>query len=311
MNGTRVFCFFALLAMGMCWSVPVHAEAIPVGSSSLIDTIDYSDTYTLTDNGGLVDRQNGSYPLSLCDYPANGTPGEGLAVEYHNGNTPRVWPDSKWSINYDSTIVAGDPASPFPGGSGGGSATGMTQTGVGTGSWTDWGIEYGVRDEFVVQYDATQSEDRIDIGIGSVLNDIFNAANLTVFIRLDNNPNFAEVSLFNAAVGEINTGLVSPIQNAYEWHNYAARFDTVGRKVEIFVDEVSLGVVDVDSVGSGAMVGVPMSNDVVNVGFSHYQSDGWLMWTDNFQVGVPVPEPGIVTLLLGALLGLVACRRMR
>lgn len=72
---------------------------------------------------------------------------------------------------------------------------------------------------------------------------------------------------------------------------------------------MSLGVIDVGTVAGGAFSGALMSNAVVNLGFSHYGTDGDRMWTDNFQVGEPVPEPGLIALALSGFLAMMAVRR--
>ncbi|MBN1909435.1 MAG: PEP-CTERM sorting domain-containing protein [Pirellulales bacterium] len=279
----------ALVALSGLAALLIIASAatagVTVGLSSLIKVLDYSDTFTSYDNGGLEDRDGiGGFNLGSVDYPADGTLGEGLALENTYGKPAQSWSDWKWSLNQDSTALDG--ATVYPGGSGSGSDTGMTQSG-GAGVFTDWGIQYDLRDRFVVQFDATQTQDRVDIGIGDVVDDIWDASNLFVFFRVAYHISYPEIGLFSAGVGEVNTGLSSPIIYAEEWHNYAALFDIPERTIEVFVDETSIGVIDLDTVGDGAFTGVAMSNNVVNVGYSNFSSAGDRFWSDNFQVGSP------------------------
>lgn len=265
-------------------AAPASAAGVAVGSSSLIKTLDYSDTFTAYDFGGLADRDgNNGWNPGAVDYPANGTPGEGLAVENCHGNPQRYWPDWKWSNTRDENVING--VSLYPGNSGAGSETGITQTGGNFGD--DWGFEYGLRNRFIVQYDAVQSEDRVDIVIGAAVGTIWEASNLALFMRPFGSPTFPEIGLYNTEVGEINTGLSSPVMYAREWHNYAALFDITARTIEVFIDETSIGVIDINTVGGGALAAVTMSNAVVNVGYSQYATPGDRMWTDNFQIGSP------------------------
>lgn len=304
MRFTRLLFLIGVVALAACMAWPAQAGSVPVGSSTLIGTLDYSDTYTITSQGGLQDRPDGVYGLSVTDSPENGIVGEGQWVENCYGNTPRMWTDWIWSINTDTSVILGDLSSPYPGNSGGGSATGVTQCG----SWTDWGIEYGVRDRYVVQFDSVQCWDRIDIGTGFA-RDTLGAGNFTVFFRPSNGTSLPQIGLYHPNWGEFDTGLASTT-TAYAWHNYAALFDVTARTIEVFVDENSLGVIDIDTIGGGVLAAEPFVNDAVNVGVCHYAAEGgWLNWSDNFQVGAPVPEPCLVGLWLSAIATLAMVRR--
>jgi len=269
---------------------------VPVGSSSLIKVLDYSDTFTGTDFGGLMDRDAmGGFPLSAVDYhgagvPGNGIPGEGLAVENCYGNPARSWSDWVWSIARDDTVSPGGTWG-YPGGSGAGTDTGMTQTG---GYWGDWGIEYGLRDRFVVQFDAVQSTDRVDIIFGGVRDNLFNPSNIGIFFRTTGTTTVAEVGVYNVTVGEYPTDLQSGIMYANEWHNYAALVDVPARSIEVFIDEVSRGEIRLDDIINPntlerPFAGIALSGAAVSVGYC--TSDGDRFWSDNFQVGSPDP-PG-------------------
>jgi hypothetical protein len=275
-----VSCSVALVALGVSW---VRAAGVRVGSSTLIKVVDYSDSFTTTDNLGLPDRDGlGGYPLGTIDYPVNGTPGEGLAVENCHGHSQLYWNDERFSIATDATALSSSQM-PYYGGSGAGSDTGMSQRG----GWHfgDEGIPYGIRDRFVIQCDAVQSLDRMNLIFGGVRDWMWDASNLAVFIRTTGQPTFPEIGVINPtnAAGEINTGCTSGIAYSGEWHNYAALVDMTARTVEVFIDEVSRGVIDLDTVGGGALAGVTLSNAYVNVGW--YGGDRF--WMDNFQVGSP------------------------
>ncbi|MBN1909434.1 MAG: PEP-CTERM sorting domain-containing protein [Pirellulales bacterium] len=310
MRFARLQCLIGLTALSAFFAgSTVLAGGVAVGDSSLIGTLDYSDTFTAYDFGGLEDRDGlGGFNMGIVDYPADGMPGEGLAVESNYGNPLRVWSDWKWSLNLETNALNG--VTPFPGPSGAGTDTGMTQSGFSAGVYYDWGIEYGLRDRFVLQWDATQTHDRIDLCAGVERDNIFAAGSVSVFIRPSGNSIYPEVGLYSPLVGEVDTGLASPTQGG-QWYNYAALFDLPNRTIEVFVDEVSLGVINVNTVGGGAFVQVEMNNDVVNVGFSSFNTNDDRIWTDNFQVGAVVPEPGTIALLLGGLAALVAVSRKR
>jgi hypothetical protein len=279
------------------------AESVPVGSSSLIDTLDYSDTFTAYEFGGLEDRDGlNGFNLGAVDNPADGVPGEGLAVENCHGNPARAWSDWKFSISKDANPING--ASVYPGGSGGGSATGMTQTG---GSWSDWGIDYGLRRRFVVQYDAVQVHDRVDISIGSVRDNIFVNDGLSVFFRPTGGAP-CEIGIFSlGAGGEHDSGAASGV-SAMTWHNYAVMYDLDARTIEPFIDEASRGVIDLNTFAGGDFASLNLTNAAVNVGF--YDGPD-RFWTDNFQIGGWVPEPCTVAMLLGGLMPLLAFRQTK
>jgi len=278
-----------LVAVAMC-AAPLgsaRAGGVTVGSSSLIGTLDYSDTFTIGPASPIVARQ--TYPVQTFPLPAGVD-----VVEDNHGNPARSWGTSNWSIATDAANSPGGVG--YPGGSGAGSATGMTQTGAGA---SDWGIQYGLRNDFVVQTDFVQTSDRIDITIGGVIGNVFDSTNLSVFFRHTNHPSYPEIGLFNVGVGEQDAGLSSGIARAGEWHNYAARFMIDTRQIEVFVDEGSLGVIDLDTVAGGVFAPLALSNATVGVGYS----GGDRGWSDNFQVGGPLDIPEPVTL---AMLGLAA-----
>jgi hypothetical protein len=260
----------------------VHAGT-PVGSSSLIGALDYSDTFTLSLNGGIAGRPDNVYPVNA----------PGISLENSYGSPARSWQNALWSLNTDLSIF---PGSGYPGGSGSGSATGMTQTG---GGW-DGSFLYGLRSSFVVQFDSVQAIDRVDIFTGSTGNI---AGGMAIFFRNPGNPGgHPEIGIYNGAA-EFNTGFNSGIAAPGQWHNYAVRF--APSELEFYVDQVSRGVLNLNTFNGGSFLGY--SNQWVGVGNTGSTVDAGfpISWSDNFQAGAAVPEPAGAALLLagGALLG--------
>jgi hypothetical protein len=282
---------FIALAVALVGVMNQANAQVTVGSSTLIDTLDYSDTFTITSQGGNAGRPGGGA------FPVNSP---GINVENNHGNPAMAWTNSLWSIAEDATV--NDPAAVFSG-SLAGSATGMTQTGGGV----DYGIEYGLRSEFVVQFDAFQSPDRIDITANATRNAIATAGNgLSVFFRTDGH-GLPEIGLYNG-LSEIDSGLESPILSINDWHNYAVRFDLADSEVEVFVDQVSLGIVDLSTLNGGTHDTI--NNAAVSVGGT--ATSGARFWSDNFQVGAfaepaAVPEPSSIALWSVALAATIGC----
>ncbi len=267
-------------------SAPLTPAAISVGSSSLINALDYSDTYTLTGNGGAVGRPDNVYPVNS----------PGINVENNYSNPARSWQNSLWSLNTDASTF---PGSSYPGGSGAGSATGITQTG---GGW-DGSFNYGLRSTFTVQFDSVQAIDRVNVFTGST-GSIFGG--MTIFFRTTAHPSFPEIGIFNGAT-ELNTGITSGIPLAGAWHNYAVKFSPT--LLEFYVDEVSRGTLNLTTFNGGSFLGY--SNAFVGMGNTgSTTSAGFpISWSDNFQVGGAIPEPG--SALLAGLAGLGLLRRRR
>ena len=253
--------------------------AIPVGSSSLISSLDYSDTFTLTEHGGNPGRLANVFPV--------GSPGIDLESTY--GNPAQSWTDNVWTLSDDINVISG--LTLYPGTSGAGSATGIIQRSKVAG---DWGIDYGLRSDFIVQADFVQTTDRIDISIGAVRNDFFDVATLGICIRTSNHPFYPEIGIFNSATGEQDTGLTSGIASAGTWHNYAVRFNLDQRELSVYVDETLRGLIDLDTVAGGLFSGFVPSNAAVNIGYA----GGDREWADNFQVGAVIPEPVTLSILL-------------
>jgi hypothetical protein len=267
------------------------AAGVAVGSSSLIGQLQYSDSFTIGAGAATPERQG--YAAQTYPLPAGVD-----AVENNHGNPAQAWGSGPFSIATDAANLPTGSA-PYPGTSGAGSATGFTQRGGGG----DWSIAYGLDSEFIIQFDYVQQPDRVDVSIGSTGSNIFGAGNLSLFFRTTGNA-LPEVGIFNAGVGEFNTGLTTGIPAANEWNNYAIRVDIPGRAIEVFTNEVSRGVIDLATLNGGAYAPF-LDNSFVGIGGAGNDRQ----WSDNFQVGLPVPEPG--TALLAGLAGFGLWRRRR
>ena len=140
------------------------ATAIAVGSSSLIGTLDYSDTFTTSANGGNSARVDSQWALNDVATAAQVENTYGHAAEswtYSYSTAPKGFTNFGSFVS-DATAVSGYS---YPGSSNAGSATGMVQTGVTSG--TDFGIAYNLRSDYVVQIDGVQSSDRLDMTTSS------------------------------------------------------------------------------------------------------------------------------------------------
>jgi hypothetical protein len=297
--------FLACAALALCAQSALAVvttgpggRGVRVGSSSLISTLDYSDTFTGTDNGGAPNRPYVAAVQAAPTYVIESAYGGAPVVNWQTvGQPPGV---GEFSIASDTAgLVNGSPT--YPGSSGSGSDLGITQTGRGI----DFGIPYGLgRTRYLVQADAVAFSDRIDITSGGIPGTIFQPNSLSVFFRGDGTGN---ASLYNGTTDtplNINTGLT----NDGQWHNYAVLFDQQAKTVQIFVDEQSKALVNLTTFAGGIYAN--FSSAAVGVGGGAGAGQNRL-WTDNFQVGEPVavPEPATVALFgLGAL-GLFWMRR--
>ncbi|CAN5176088.1 hypothetical protein BH23VER1_BH23VER1_33050 [soil metagenome] len=246
---------------------------VRVGESALIGTLHYSDTFTIGPDAETPERQG--YVAQTFPLP------DGVgAVEDTYGNPLRSWGDgaeSMWSIaTDDSNLPTG--GSPYLAPSGAGSDTGFTQRGGGG----DWAIEYGLSDHFVFQTDYVQQIDRVDMTVGTVPGDIFGAGNISVFFRVTNHPQHPEIGIFNAGVGESDTGFESTIAAVATWNNYALRVDIPNDQIEVYVNEASVGIIDLATLNGGTYAGI-LSNEFIGVGGAGNDRQ----WSDNFQVGLP------------------------
>ncbi len=132
----------------------------------LIGQIDYSDTWTANSPTRAGSR------LLLSDP-------ESLRVEQCHGNPPRWWVFCAETV---MTTWPGDNSPvPWPGHKAPGSKSGFSETIC---TWDGYfGFEYGLRDDFVVQFDAVQTDDRINVTIGDKPATIGAPQSLSVFFR--------------------------------------------------------------------------------------------------------------------------------
>jgi hypothetical protein len=270
----------------------VLAAGVSVGGSSLIGQLQYSDSFTIGAGGATAARQ--AYGAQTYPLPAGVD-----AVENNQGNPAQSWGTGPFSIATDASNFP-TAAAPYPGTSGAGSDTGFTQRGGGG----DWSIAYGLSNEFIIQFDYVQQPDRVDVSIGSTGSNIFGAGNLSLFIRTTGHPTLPEIGIYNVGVGEFNTGLTSGIAANDQWNNYAIRVDIPGREIEVYTNEVSRGVLDLGTL-NGGLYAPFLNNAFVGIGGAGNDRQ----WSDNFQVGLPVPEPGVAALAAFASLGLLRRRR--
>ena len=139
---------------------------MPAPTRELIAQVDYSDTWTANSP-----TRAGSC-LLLSDP-------ESLRVEQCHGNPPRSWVFCTQTV---MTTWPGDNSPvPWPGHKVPGSKSGFSETIC---TWDGYfGFEYGLRDDFVVQFDAVQTDDRINITIGDKPATIGAPQSLSVFFR--------------------------------------------------------------------------------------------------------------------------------
>jgi hypothetical protein len=254
----------------------VRRMPTPKSSSiDLIDQIDYADTWSANTSS----RAGSHVVLS--------TPGA-LRVEQSRGNPPRTWSFS--DLSSITTWPSNDRAMSWPGFQVQGSRSGFTETG-GSGTCC-FGFEYGLRDDFTVQFDAVQSRDRINITIGDKPATTDGDHSLSVFFRPSGSSQ-PEIGVYTPAKGEVDTGIRSGISSPAQWHNYAVRFNLREKRLTVWVDGVCRGGVELDLITQGMEItshgnwaAVPWTAQFITVGGKSNDRDGRL-WTDNFRVGTP------------------------
>jgi hypothetical protein len=281
----------------------IFAAGVAVGGSGLIGILDYSDTFTGTDAGGRPNRPYVPAVQPPAAYVVESTYGK-PSVSFDIGAGFSFAADSAGTPG----LVNGVPAYPLnlaPNASGAGSDTGFTQTG---GS-IDYALPYGgLRSRYIVQVDAIQVGDRIDISSGAGPG-IFAGSSLSVFFRGDGSGN---ASLFNGSVDTpiqsitplFNTGIAGPGQ----WLNYAVRYDLPAHEIELFVNQNSKGVINLLTFAGGIYDN--FSSQWVGAGGGLAAGEN-RVWTDNFQVGSVIPEPGSAVLVFAGLVSCVMRRRRR
>lgn len=257
--------------------------ATAVGSSTVIHTLDYSDTFTV--NG--TTRVNNAFPT-----------GSGLLVENPYGNTSVQWSANPWKMVTNSSTTNG--TLNYPGDSGAGSSTGLAQiaaqyarTGI---NYTTDGTSTGtpLRTIYAVQVDAVLTTGRIEITSKASAGADFSApGSLSVFFRPEG------ISIYNFAHNETLVAAAPSGFTAGTWQNLAVTFTP--NTLKIYTNQILLLTVDLTDVGTNHLNYTGYSQQAVGIGFQTPDLGEWA-WFDNFQVGA-APEPAISVLMnMGILL---------
>jgi len=257
---------------------PPAPRGVTAGTSSIINDYDYTETWTIGTGASTEARSN--YVAQTYPLPAGVVP-----LEDTRGNPPVNWSTTLGSIATDADNWP-TAASPWPGGTAAGTATGMTQSGSQT--EMNFTIPYGLRSNFIVQFDSLLATARVNIFVNNIgfvgsapdVTTITDNVGLAVFFRHDSHtgPN---IGVYNG-ITEIDTGLTTGLDASEEeqWHNFAVQFDLDNGELEFWVNEVHRGRFDYQT----AFPALSASNAHIGVGSNGAQNR---LWTDNFQVGSP------------------------
>lgn len=256
---------------GVFWFDNFRVGAPP----ELIATVDYSDTFTLGDvryDGLYNDNSAGAY-----------------TVEDSHGNPPVTWtPTSNFSFNTPDSSTAPTLLNAAIGNAG--AFSGLAQSGGG-----DFSFAYGIRSNYVVQFDAILPSDRLDITSLDVPGGgIFGANKLSVLFRRDSvagTPHAAfpdtglpALGLYNGsketAVTDADGNLIFTGVNDNHWHNVAVHFNQPAHELRIYVDRTRKVTVNLATFAGG--IYDAYSNGAVGMGGA-----GWVFWMDTFAVGAP------------------------
>ncbi len=159
-----------------------------VGTSALgaqlIGKVDYSDTFTVAEQGGIPERTDGTYDTGRPAYD----------VEDPHGNPVSTWTPSG---NFSFNTGLGTACCGYPTNDGNtGASTGLAQSGGG-----DFSFTYGLRSKYIVSVDAILPLDRLDISSLPAAGDtIFAANSLSVFFRHDSVTTLPGIGIFNGSV---------------------------------------------------------------------------------------------------------------
>ncbi len=258
--------------------------------AELIGQVDYSDTWTVNS------------PTRYGGYRVLASPAE-LQVEQCHGNPPRSWVFSAPTAvtTWPSASLSAD----WPGFGVRGARSGFTETLAGGICYMGFG--YGLRNDFVVQFDAVQTQDRINITVGDGPVEpvtLGGDRSLSVFFRVSGG-SLPEIGLFTASKGEVDSGLHSGIPAPFQWHNYAVRFNLREKRLTVWGDRRCRGTIDLAGVTRGRKTpglpnwaSLPWTSRWVTVGGYTSKGEGTVtergegtVWTDNFRVGSPAKNP--------------------
>lgn len=267
------------------WILALGAALIgsPRVFPQLIETVDYSDSFTVAEHGGAPERADGTYNTGSPAYD----------VEDAHGNPVATWtPASNFSFN----TGLGSACCGYPTNEGNdGAATGLAQSGGG-----DFSFAYGLRTDYVVELDAILPLDRLDISsVPSPGAGIFSSPSLSVFLRADSvagTPHAAfpltglpGIGLYN---GSLETAVTDPggdlvrigVDDA-KWHRFAVHFNQDEGYLRVFVDGRMVTRIDLETFAGGLYRS--FSNAAVGAGGDGYDFSRRVLWVDNFAVGGP------------------------
>ena len=283
MGFNRILVMAAFVVVCTVQSGDGQAAVYP-GSSSLIETLDYSDEFT-TGPAGVTPLV---CPWRDLDFFHNATDDPAYAYYHDIQTTYHGLPSVQWQRPRDFSFVnnwdAGghDPA--YPGNTGNlGANKGRALFGSGEAS-----IDYGLGSDYLVQFDGIipiQSNGELEIGsYAHSPGNWWDSYNEGVTVRFKRD---GRISLVGAAtspgvgtetiVPGFTTGLSSGDQT---WHNFGVRFNQSANSLSVFVDETYRGTVDMSTFYGGIYNNY--SNSAVAIGTSANRG-----WIDNFQVGSP------------------------
>lgn len=254
---------FNQVCMAVCGTmVRMAMGGVAVGESTLVGDLMWSDTFTIA--GRCAD---GYY--SPVGQNAESRVDHVYALERAAGGTQWRRP-ADFSFNTPTSAVA-----EYGGNSVGndGAAGGFAQSGGGPNALA---LFRGVLPSRVI----FQTDARFTcncLWIATCNSDIPMCAN-SFIVKF---PRYGTSAISIAVYGgaDVPTGLTTGVADANAaWHNYAVIFDRNAQRVEVFVDEVSRGVVDL------AGLGLAMKADDSLIGFGY---PGYVGWVDNVQAGVP------------------------
>lgn len=247
----------------------------------LIRTVDYSDTFTLSEN-----RYDGLYDDNSLG---------GYDIEESRGNPLVTWTPTS-GFRFITLDTSADPERLYAAIGNAGAVTGLAQWSGG-----DFSIGYGLRSDYVVQMDVILPTDRFDItSLDTPGGGILGVNKLSVFFRLDSTagtPHAAfpdtglpAIGLYN---GSTESAVTDPAGNLIfsgvdddNWHNFAVHFNQPAHELGIYVDRILKATVDLATF-AGGMYDV-YSNAAVGMGGGTF--GGGTFWMDNFKVGEPEPQ---------------------
>lgn len=267
-------------------------------SRDLIEQVDYADTFTA--NSPTRSGSNLMLRDLMQDDP------NVLRVEHSHGNSVRFW-----EVPGETAIITWPKDARWPGFQVQGSRSGLLEAG----GDCHCGFEYDLRNDFVLQFDAVQTADLINVTIGETAHYTDSSPSLSVFIRAAGVPTMTpffrvpgaptptpgvlapELGLYHPQKGEVDTGLRSGISAPHGWHNYAVRFNLPAKRLTVWIDRECRGTIDLDTLkdaeGRPALAGLPLSRRYVSIGGFSPPDDKRKVWFDNFRIGPPREETAL------------------